>query len=73
MLVQTFVKFCISIKITWRNLIAPDRYKVGYAATGNVYKICSYWKELHLEITNDLVMKLFTNNNFAMKAIDEEI
>ena len=53
--------------------IAPDRYKVGVVKTmlHRAYKICSDWNQLHLEITR--LKKMFTNNNFPMKVIDEEI
>ena len=53
--------------------LAPDKYKVGTIKTllHRAFKVCSDWKLFHLE-TNRL-KQLFTNNNFPMRVIEDEV
>ena len=53
--------------------LAPQQYKTGVIKTmlHRAYLISSDWETFHLEIQR--LKQLFTNNNFPMKIIEEEI
>lgn len=58
--------------LNYRSL-APQKYKVGVIRTmlHRAYKIASSWEGVHEEM--ERLRKLFTNNNFPMALIEQEI